>query len=286
MGKHADAAPLSVSGPIVATCTPFTNDNTIDKKAFIRHLAFLSDNGIENIFVNGTAGEFFSLTQEEKKEQIKTARRHFPGTIILHAGCNSLKESIDLALYGEKIGVDAIASLPPYFLADAPKQGVIDFFNCFAGVLSIPFILYNFPRHTQISLDAEILSRVAHYGMKDSSATIPLSAHTPRYYVGSDKSILKAYKAGARGFVSVRANLFPDVFVALDQAVRDRHVPRAKTYFSKVIALAAAFPGQNQTAMIKYALGKKIPGYPPAMRLPLLGLSEEECGKIDRFLEG
>jgi len=269
-----------ISGLIVSVLTPFTKTNAIDKKEFTRHLAFLHAHSVENILVNGTASEFFSLTREEKRTLIKIARNNFPGTVILQAGSNSLAESIDLARYGENLGVDAIASLPPYYLANAPKQGIIDYFNCFAGSLSIPFILYNFPKHTQLSINPEILSAVSHYGVKDSSATISLIKYTRRYYIGSDKNIIKAYKAGACGFISARANFFPELYLFLEKALIEQNMAKARAIHKEIAALAERYSGPNQIAMVKYALTKRLKEYPTTVRLPLVQLAEEDVKRL------
>jgi dihydrodipicolinate synthase/N-acetylneuraminate lyase len=265
-----------IQGLIVSVLTPFTKANALDKKALIRHLAFLHDHNIETILVNGTAGEFFSLTHEEKRHLVKTARANFPGVVILQAGSDSLADSIALARFGEDIGVDAIASLPPYYLSNAPKQGIIDYFNCFSGSISVPFILYNFPKHTQLSINPEILSAVSHYGVKDSSATVSLAKYTRRYYIGSDRNIIKAYKAGACGFVSVRANFFPELYVFLEKALNDQNIVKARAIHREITALAVRYAGPNQIAMIKYAVTRRLSDYPVQVRLPLVQLSTDE----------
>ncbi len=276
MLKKKKKRSTQVSGLIVAVLTPFTDTNSIDRKALAKHLAFLHDHNVETILLNGTAGEFFSLTQEEKKTLVKAARGNFPGTIILQAGSDSLLDSIDLARYGEETGVDFIASLPPYYLANAPKQGIIDYFNCIAGSISLPFILYNFPKHTQLSINPEIVAAVSHYGVKDSSATLSLAKYTRRYFIGSDKNIIKAYKIGASGFISARANFFPELYVFLEKALNEQNIAKARAIHKEIIALADRYAGPNQIAMMKYALTKRLSSYPTKVRLPLIQLGTEE----------
>ncbi|MCP4647792.1 MAG: dihydrodipicolinate synthase family protein, partial [bacterium] len=235
---------------------------------------------VSNILLNGTTGEFFSLTRDEQKRLLKIARKNFSGTIIFHAGCDSLAESIELARFAEQSGADAISSLPPYYLSNASEQGIIDYFNCIAGSLSVPFILYNFPKHTQHTITPHILSSVMHYGLKDSSAMIPLARSTEHYFVGSDKNILKAYKAGGRGFISARANYFPELYVFLEKILREQNFSKAKSVQKEIHALAERYSGPNQIAMIKHALAKRLRGYPIEVRLPLVPLSQEEIDKL------
>ncbi|MCP4712985.1 MAG: hypothetical protein GY869_30525, partial [Planctomycetes bacterium] len=74
MPKPKQKKQIDISGLIVAVLTPFTKTNTIDKKSFIRHLKFLQHYKVSNILVNGTTGEFFSLTRDEQKRLLKIAR--------------------------------------------------------------------------------------------------------------------------------------------------------------------------------------------------------------------
>lgn len=274
---------IDISGLIVATLTPFTSNNKIDKTKYIEHLQFLASHGVKKILINGTTGEFFSLKQSERKLILKLARSYFPGIIIFHAGCDSLAQTEEEVKWGEEYGADAIAVLPPYYIANAPKQGIIDYFNRLESLIDIPFILYNFPKHTQNQLTKDILKSINHYGIKDSSANLSLIEATPKYFVGSDKTIVSAFQKRCRGFVSARANIFPDIYVNLEIALSKNDFGTAKLFQKKIIEIANLYSGNNQIAMIKYKLNRILPGYNQNVRLPLVHASNREISEIDNM---
>ncbi|MDF7807423.1 dihydrodipicolinate synthase family protein [Pontiellaceae bacterium B12219] len=100
----------TLKGLIVPVLTPFSEKGQIDEEAFIRHLEFLTSQGIRRIMVNGTTAEFFSLLPEERLRLLKLAREYFSGFIVLHAGGLGLEQNkIEVRWAGEFGGGAATA---------------------------------------------------------------------------------------------------------------------------------------------------------------------------------
>ena len=244
------------------------------------HLEFLHNSGVKNILLSGTTGEFFSLTQWERKLILKLARSHFPGFIIFQVGCVNLIQTEEMTKWAAVNGADAIISLPPYYPANAPRQGIIEYLNTLSNSIRIPFLIYNFPKHTKNPMTPEMLSRIKHFGLKDSSANFSLVKHTPNYYIGSDTKILSSHKAQSQGFVSTLANLLPELYVKIEAAMAKKDASKQKALQQEIYTAADKYSGENKIACIKYALSKKIKGYPIKVRLPLVQLSKDEITKI------
>jgi 4-hydroxy-tetrahydrodipicolinate synthase len=278
-----DSTAVDISGLIVAVLTPFGADGQIDRDAFVKHLAFLADQGVRTLLINGTTAEFFSLTPEERKELLRLARRSFRGIILYHCGCDSLGLSLELARFGQQEGADAIVAMAPYYLAQAPQRGIIAYFNTLAAAVRIPFLLYNFPRNTGNPLTPAILAAIRHDGLKDSSADLSLIKSTPRYYVGSDEQIVANFDAGGIGFISARANHCPRLYVDIEQAWRAGDREALVRLQQKIVELKKVFSGQTQIAKIKYALSKRLPSYPRQVRLPLVPLTQGEMADVDAW---
>ncbi len=275
-----DLAEITISGLIVAVTTPFTDDNKIDEKAFSDHLTYLFKNGVNRILVAGTTGEFFSLTIAEKLQLIKLAREYFPGTIIFHVGGESLEDSILLAKQGEVLGADAIICLPPYFIAKAPHKGIIDHLNKISDSVNIPFMIYNFPRHTQNHITSEMLKEIRHFGMKDSERDYSLIKATPNYIVGGDSVVVAAHAEGSKGFISVQANYRPKLLTELEDSLEGNDEKLKKDLQKKVATVSKACNGMNQIGLVKTALSKIIEGYPTNVRTPLIEPSKKETDNI------
>lgn len=265
-----------LTGLVVPVCTPFDENNKIDAAMYAKHLELLESQGVSKLLVNGTTAEFFSLTIEERKELLLLSRKNFSKSIMFHAGCDGLEQTIELAEWAQDNGADAIVSISPYYLAGAGNQGLINYFNELAEHVTVPLILYNFPKHTQNGFTPEILSKINHFGMKDSSADISLVEATPRYYMGGDEKILTACKKGAFGFVCARANGFAPMYVELERALLEGDLAAAEKAQAKICQLKYVMTSVNGVVKIKYTVAKQIANYPVKMRLPLLGLTAQE----------
>ncbi|MFA7256819.1 MAG: dihydrodipicolinate synthase family protein [Kiritimatiellales bacterium] len=253
---------FELNGLVVPMATPFAEDGAIDFGAFLAHLDWLAECGVRNLLINGTTGEFFSLSPREQLDLLRTARENWDGMIVAHTGSPVLFQCLESARAVEEIGADFLASLPPFYFAGAPADGLVRWFNGLAESTELPLILYNFPKHTGNPLTPEILKQIPHYGMKDSSADLSLIPATPRYFVGGDAKISAAYAAGAKGFVSASANIDPLPYLQIEQE-------RTPENQAAVDAVNARTNGPSAIVRIKHALSEIIPGYPPHVRLPL-----------------
>ncbi len=274
---------VDLSGLVVPVTTPFDDNDMIDQRMFIEHLEMLAAQGVRRILVNGTTAEFFSMTEDERKLCLKLAREYFPGVIMFHAGCCSLKQTVIEAKWGQDYGADAIVAIVPYYLAAADKNGIVDYFNVLASSVDVPLILYNFPKHTGNPLDADMISRINHFGMKDSSGDLSLVAATGHYYMGGDRKILAAFNKGAYGFVSATANAFAPLFVKMEESLRTED-GSAAVIQDKITQLRDKTAGTNSIAGFKYAVSRQIKDYPLRVRLPLLNLSDAEKALMDEVL--
>ncbi len=253
---------FELKGLVVPMPTPFAEDGSVDFGAFLSHLDWLAECGVRNLLINGTTAEFFSLTHDEQMELLRVSREIWKGTLVFHVGSTSLFQCLETARAAEHEGADFIASLPPFYIVNAPADGVVDWFTQLSEATELPFILYNFPKHTGNPITSEMLKKIPHWGMKDSSADLSLVSVTPRYFVGGDRKISEAYAAGAVGFVSASSNINPRPYLRIEQ----NQTPKNQL---AVDAVNARTSGLFAIAKIKQALSEILPGYPPRVRPPL-----------------
>jgi 4-hydroxy-tetrahydrodipicolinate synthase len=259
---------FELNGLVIPVPAPFGADGRIDFGAFLAHLDWLAECGVRNLLVNGTTGEFFSLSPREQLDLLKVARENWDGIVVAHTGSPALFQCLESAHAAEETGADFLASLPPFYFAGAPADGLVRWFGELADSTELPLILYNFPKHTGNPLTPEILKQIPHYGMKDSSGDLSLVPATPRYFVGGDRKISAAYAAGAKGFVSASANIDPLPYLQIEK----ERMPANQTAVDAVNLRAS---GPYAIAKIKQALSEIIPGYPPHVRPPLMTLKQE-----------
>ncbi|MEU2251865.1 dihydrodipicolinate synthase family protein [Nocardia xishanensis] len=266
--------------PIIATVTPFTRDHAVDTGALGEYLGFLHRAGVDAILVNGTTGEFANLTVAERKKVLEQARAQWPGQLVAHVGATAYGDAIDL-LDHARDHADAVAAIAPYFFADPPEPGVRDFFGRLLARTELPMLLYNFPRHTQTPISPDLLGALAAeypmlVGIKDSSGQLDITrayaATGLAVFAGNDGAAARIGELGVHGIVSGGGNPVPEIPVRIAAALRDGDgaaATRWQAVFDECRTLRHE-SGLSDITFVKAALAERIPGFPAAVRSPLV----------------
>jgi len=271
-------------GVIAAAAMPVKNFQ-IDETALAEHIGFLQENGISKILCGGTTGEFFSAGTPLRRKLFELTRKLFNGKIIFNVSDASVLEVKKNMEFAQNHGADGITLMPPYFFASAPAQGIIDFLNEALSSTKIECMLYNFTKHTQNKITAQILKSVPHAALKDSDKDETLIPHTQCYVCGGDSLIYDFYKKGAKGVVSVMANYCPSLVVKIWNELRNGDYESAENTQKKICEIASHFRKDDQIARIKYALCVILDNYSPQVLPPLLPLDEFAKREIDELFD-
>jgi 4-hydroxy-tetrahydrodipicolinate synthase len=207
-------------GSGVALITPFKND-VIDDALFIKLIEFHIKHNTDALIIGGTTGESATLSKEEKlhiyKLAVTTANKRIP--IIANTGTYNTKESIELSIKAEKLGVDGLLLVTPYY--NKPTQrGLYAHFKAIAEAVTIPVILYNVPGRTSVNLEAKttiLLSKIPNIiAIKEAAGNLTqvktiIEGVTKDFdvYTGNDDLIYDVLKLGGKGVISVVANILP-----------------------------------------------------------------------------
>ncbi len=207
-------------GSGVALVTPYT-ESGIDYEKLGELIDWQIENKTDAIVICGTTGEAATMTDAERKETIefavKRVNKRIP--VIAGTGSNNTAYSIELSKYAEKVGVDGVLLVTPYYNKSTQK-GVIEHFKAIASNIEVPVILYNVPGRTGISLKPETvfeLSKVENIkAIKEASGDISLVAEIARLcgedfyiYSGNDDMVVPILSLGGKGVISVVANILP-----------------------------------------------------------------------------
>lgn len=274
-------------GLVVPVVTPFAADGAVDETAFERHLEFLAERGVRRVLINGTTGEFFSLTRVERRRLLALARRRLasPLRVLYQVGCCSLPDTLEEVRVAAESGADAAVCIAPYYLAHAPRAGLIAYYQAVANACRLPLILYNFPKHTQNPIDREVLAAVPHFGMKDSSADLSLVGPAGRYYIGGDRRIVECFSAGGHSWVSGLSNAFPELHVEMERALASADADRAADTQRRIASLCERLAGAEEIVHAKVALDRRLGGYPTAVRPPIVGATGEHLERVGETLK-
>uniref|UniRef100_A0A8D2CVV0 N-acetylneuraminate lyase n=1 Tax=Sciurus vulgaris TaxID=55149 RepID=A0A8D2CVV0_SCIVU len=151
-----------LQGLVAATITPMTENGEINFSVIGQYVDYLvKEQGVKNIFVNGTTGEGLSLSVSERRqvaEEWVTQGRNKLDQVVIHVGALSLKESQELAQHAAEIGADGIAVIAPFFLKPWNKDVLINFLKEVAAAApALPFYYYHIPALTGVKIRAEEL---------------------------------------------------------------------------------------------------------------------------------
>ncbi len=209
------------TGAGVAIVTPMNNDGSINFDELGRLIDFNIDNGTDAIIICGTTGESSTMTDEEHIACIKFAvektNKRVP--VIAGTGSNHTDYAIHLSQEAEKLGVDALLVVTPYYNKTS-QEGLIRHYSAIADSVSLPIIMYNVPSRTGVNIAPSTclaLSKKANItAVKEASGNIgqvaeiaALCGNDLDIYSGNDDQIIPIMALGGKGVISVLSNCMP-----------------------------------------------------------------------------
>lgn len=265
-------------GSGVAIVTPFKNDGSIDYEVLRDLLEFHVSNQTDAIVITGTTGESATLSDEEQLSLIDFTVKTIAGRIpvIAGTGSNNTAHMVHLSVEAEKLGVDGLLCVTPYY-NKTTQEGLYQHFLSVSKEVNVPIILYNVPGRTNINLSAETTYRLSSLdnvvGLKDASGDMGLALEVRRLcgpdfalYSGNDDMIVPLLSLGGVGVISVVANILPK---ETHDLVMDYLEKGENTLQIKFKALIDALFVEPSPIPVKAAL--KLMGYESqSLRLPLV----------------
>jgi len=209
------------AGSLVAIVTPMRRDGSVDFDAWGRLLDFHLENGTNGIVVGGTTGESPTITEAELRELTERACAHVKKRvpIIVGAGTNSTAATVERTKWLSELPVDALLVVTPAYNRP-PQEGLYRHYAAVAEASRVPVILYNIPGRTAVDLLPSTVGRLMQFpqivGLKEGVARIErvkelIAVSRAGFTIlsGDDATAREAVLAGARGAISVTANIAP-----------------------------------------------------------------------------
>ena len=239
-----------IQGSIVALITPMLDDGSVDYPTLRKLVDWHIAEGTDCIGVVGTTGESPTIPVAEHQEIIRVAVEQAAGRVPVMAGCgaNSTAEAIALARYARQVGADCQLQVVPYY--NKPTQeGIYAHFKAIAeSTGDLPIVLYNVPGRTVADMQHDTAMRLAQVpgviGIKDATGNIDrgqwLLRDAPEgfaVYSGDDPTAAVLMLCGARGNISVTANVAPRLMHQLCAAALARRVDEAMQLQRRLLPL-------------------------------------------------
>ncbi len=272
------------TGACPAIVTPFDQSGAINYDRFAQLIDEQIAAGVDAICAVGTTGECSTLTLREHIAAVNFCVKYVNHRVkvIAGAGSNDTSAAVYLSQHAEDSGADALLHVTPYY-NKCSQEGLIRHYEYIADRTELPIILYNVPSRTGVSFTAEtyrVLSRNPKInGVKEASGNLNLITHTrylcgDDFYIwsGNDDQVVPMMSLGAKGVISVVANIDPKLMVDIThRCLEGRFEEAARLQLEHMDLIDALFCEVNPIP-VKAALnlmGKDVGG----LRLPLCDIS-------------
>jgi len=293
-GAQLDKHDVEWRGYWPASPTPFTKEGEFDEASFRKLLELYLDGGMHGILINGSTGEWFSQTRQERASVARIAVEHIRGKVPVVIGCSSFtaRESIEIGQHAQSIGADGIMVTPPAYAALQPDE-IVNFYRMVSDAVELPLMIYNVPGRVVVSTTPAVVAELAKLptvvAIKNTVAdgeffeTLSVVGDRLRVFGGnfmSELGIAALRHIGGDGFVGLGMlwSGEPDFFNAIWQGDYERASRNAKTEgaLGTLMRMPDGRPRFGRSLQSQHKAAQKIIGQPGGYpRLPLLTLDDK-----------
>jgi len=290
---------MRIEGTYTALVTPFRDEpgQPIDWDALDALIEAQVAGGVTGVVPCGTTGESPTLSHEEHGAVVERTVKRARGRVqvVAGTGSNSTREAIEASQHAERVGVDAIMVVVPYY--NRPTQeGLFQHFVAVAKSVRVPVVVYNIPVRTGSDLLPETLARIAEaapnvVATKEATGNV-LRAQKIVQTMGSRMVVLSGDDAltlpmcavGARGVISVTSNLLPAEVSRATRLAIDGNVDEARKAHLALMPVHEAMFLESNPSPLKAAMAMRGPGT-AAVRSPLAPCTEPTRKALATVLE-
>jgi 4-hydroxy-tetrahydrodipicolinate synthase len=281
---------------LTAMVTPFHADGSVDLDGVARVASYLVEHGNDGVVVSGTTGESPTTTVPEDAEILRAVKDAVGdrATVIAGVGTNATAHSVELALQAEKVGVDAVLVVTPYYNKPGPA-GSLHHFTEVARATDLPVMLYDVPGRTgqaiapetyEAAIRLDTVSSVKH-ATGNPLDTIALRELGYDVYSGDDALLLGYLAHGGCGVISVAGHaVSPQLREVMARFDAD-DPSGALVAFTRLVPVIEAVMGVPNYGATTAKAALELLGVLDArhVRGPLVPLDDEELASLRAALE-
>lgn len=284
---------MTFQGSYVALVTPFTDTLEVDYDAYGRLIDFQLEKGTDGLVPCGCTGEAATLSHAEQKECIRFTVERVAGRIpvVAGTGSNNTAEALGLTQYAKEIGCDGALLITPYYNKPTPA-GQIAHYTTIAKGVDIPIMLYNVPGRTGTKMTADTIATLFEtpniVAVKEACGSVDqvteiLERCSITVLSGDDGLTLPMIAVGAKGVVSVAANVMPAEVAALCRLAMVNDYDGARKIHYQLSRLIKTLFIETNPMPVKAALSRM--GFMKNnLRLPLVPLAGKSLDTLDAVL--
>ncbi len=237
-------------GIVPALVTPLDKEGNLFEQGLRDVLDYTINNGVHGIFVLGSSGEIYGLSDAQKRRVVEITVEHVKGRVPVYAGASEIttRDCIRTArMVSEVGGVSALSVLTPYFMTPTQSE-LVEHYKAIAAESDLPILAYSNPGRTQVPISLATVLELAEVsniiGIKDSAGNMTLTADYLRelpegfaVIMGRDTLIYPALAMGADGAIASTANIAPRLLSELYNSYRAGDHVRALELQKKIAPL-------------------------------------------------
>lgn len=285
----------TIRGAYPVLITPMNGAQEIDWGGVKNNVNYYVDQGVAGIVINGSTGEFVSLSKEEKFQMVETVLKEVNGRlpVIVGTAAETTKETIEYTKQAEANGADCALIINPYYMK--PKEEEIYYhFKEISDSVNISIMLYNNPFTSGVDMSTELIlkigkecEQVTH--IKESSGDIRKVRDLSRQgsteiFCGAEELVMESYLVGATGWISVAGNIVPKLVTDMFNHFQNGELDRAWEINDRILPLCAFLEGSGKyVQIVKRAMELTGQAGGPS-RYPRLGLTTKEDQKLKDIL--
>ncbi|MFX3616678.1 MAG: 4-hydroxy-tetrahydrodipicolinate synthase [Sporolactobacillus sp.] len=276
---------------LTAMVTPFDEKGQVSLSRTTDLIEHLIRTGSDGLVVAGTTGESPTLTGEEKLALFEHVVHVVNGRakVIIGTGGNNTAQSVAFSKEAEKLGVDAIMAVAPYY--NKPNQaGLYAHYQAIAEAVHLPIVIYNIPSRSKVNIEAETTIRLSKIenivAIKEASGDLDQMAAIINgtdddfhLYSGDDGLTLPVLAIGGQGVISVASHIIGPELKTMIQTFLAGDVARAAAMHRAMLPFMRALFAQPSPAPVKAILNEcAVPV--GGVRLPMVELTDKEHASL------
>ena len=283
-------------GVIPAFYACYDHQGRISEEATRNLARHLVQKGVKGLYVGGSSGECIYLEKEERMQTLEAVMAEVGGecTVIAHVACNNTEESCQLAAHAEKLGVDAIASIPPIYF-HLPDHAIGQYWTDISNAApNTDFIIYNIPQLAGVALSVPLFREMRKnprvIGVKNSSMPtqdiqtfVYEGGENCVVFNGPDEQFVAGRAIGAHGGIGGTYAVMPELFLKMDEYCRANRFADAQPIqheVNAIIAEACSCHG-NMYAVLKKVLALNEGVDIGSVRAPLAPLADSDLPQVE-----
>ena len=285
-------ASINWYGSFSVIVTPFTKNGDIDEKGYREIIDFVINAGAHGIIAAGSTGEFFLLTNDERKQVFEIATDQVNSRVPLLAGVSASRtdDVLELAKFAETTGSDGLMLLPPLYITVDDAE-ILNFFTTISDTINLPIMIYNGATPNFLSIERvnrllEVSNIVA---IKDSSRDMTQMNDLIRFcgnkisvFVGEEDLLLPSISIGAVGSVAMVPQIVGEMAINLYQTAADGELSKAQELHNKIVRVYDLFRVGSGYVAIKESM--KLLGLPGGYsRPPMRPFNQNQIEKLKQI---